>query len=337
MTEEKKIKPLVRLEWDKAAQLLEAAQSVVVVTHVQPDGDAIGSMMGLALALRERGKSVTPVVDDGVPRHFRFVPSSEDIHAEVDGLKPDLMISTDASDRERLGEVGQQLLEQNLPLIQLDHHQTNIMFGDAQLVDARWTSAAEGVLAWLDQLGWEISPAVARALLTGIVTDTGGFRHSNVTANTLDCAQRLMNAGADLAEIVQRALVRTPVAQLRLYGEVLPRLQLDGGVIWVDVRPEDYEKAGMGPQEYTGLSSYLVQAEEAVISATFSLVDENVVECSFRSDPGFNVADIAFELGGGGHVQASGCTLRETSLEDALARVVPMLKAEAARGVPLYT
>lgn len=327
--------PLVNLEWDKAAELLNSAQNIAVVTHLQPDGDAIGSLMGVTLALRNQGKNVTPYVDGGPPERFSFVPGSAGIHDTLQAPLPDIIISTDSSDKERLGKIGETLLALGRPLIQLDHHQTNLIFGDVNLVDARTAAAAEGVLDWLDQLGLPLTPEIAQALMTGLVTDTLCFRTSNTTANTLQTGQRLMAAGADLIGVVQMTLARTPTALMRLQGLAVSRMQVENGLVWVAITEADILAAGMKIGDYIGISGYLIQAEEARISAAFTQIGEDV-ECSFRAVPGYNVAQISLELGGGGHVAASGATLRGVLLEQAVARVLPMLKAEIARGNPVY-
>jgi phosphoesterase RecJ-like protein len=329
--------PLVRLEWETASELLDNADNIVVVTHLSPDGDAIGSMLGLTIALRETGKTVTPVVDGGCPGFLKFIPHSEDIRDNVDGLAPDLVISTDSSDKSRIGATGNTLLARNnVPFIQLDHHQTNLIFGDANLVDARTVAAAEGVLDWIIYMGWDLTQDVAQALLTGLVTDTLCFRTSNVTANTFGKAQILMEAGADLTLIVQNTMARKPTSRHRLYGEVLSRMKVEDGVIWLNLTVEDFEAAGMPLGEYTGLSGYLIEADEAYISATFKEIEPTVIDCSFRAVPGFDVSQVALRLGGGGHVLASGCTIEGKFLEEVEDMVVPMLKEQVRLGKPLY-
>lgn len=327
---------LVRLEWESAAALVNQAHKIILITHVFPDGDAIGSLMGLTLALKEQGKMVCPVVDGGLPERFSFVPGSEMVQPSADGFVADLVITTDASDWERLGENGVAARQQGCPILQLDHHQTNLMFADVNLVDARTVAASEGVLDWLDQLGWQPSQQVAQALLTGIVTDTLCFRTSNVQPATLGKAQRLLEYGADLAGIVQRTLSRQPASLIRLYGEVLSRVQIDSGVIWLALTEDDYQRVGMSSGEYDGLSGYLIQVEEAVISCVLKPMGNNQVEISLRAVPGFDVSQIALSLGGGGHVLASGATLKEVTMDETIAKVLPLLQAESARGRRLY-
>lgn len=329
-------KALVRLEWEQAASLVSQASKIVLITHVSPDGDAIGSMLGLALALQEQGKQVCPVVDGGLPERFRFIPGAEMLRPIFDGFVPDLVITTDASDWERLGENGLAARQLGCPIIQLDHHQTNLIFADVNLVDARTVAAAEGVLDWLDQLGWTPSQRVAQALLTGIVTDTLCFRTSNVTPAILGKAQRLLECGADLAAIVQRTLSRQPASLIRFYGEVLQRVRIDNGVIWVALTDDDYHQAGMRSDEYDGLSGYLIQVEEAVISCVFKPLANQQIEISLRAVPGFDVSQIALDFGGGGHVLASGATLKGLTMDEAVARVMPRLQAESAQGRRLY-
>ncbi|MBI5929380.1 MAG: DHH family phosphoesterase [Chloroflexi bacterium] len=328
--------PLVQLEWDKAAQLVAAAQTIAVVTHLQPDGDAIGSMMGVTLALRNQGKHVTPYVEGGLPKRFAFVPSSADIRDTLQDPLPDLIISTDSSDKERLGTIGASLLALGRPLIQLDHHQTNLSFGDVNLVDARTAAASEGVLDWLDQLGIELTADIAQALITGLVTDTLCFRTSNVSAHTLQTGQRLIAAGADMTRVVQLTLARIPTGLMRLQAMAVSRMQLEDGLVWATIDETDLLACGMQVGDYTGLSGHLIQTEDARLSASFTVLDGDV-ECSFRSIPGYSVAEISLALGGGGHVAAGGATLRGVTLEQALARVLPMLKAELARGKPVYS
>jgi phosphoesterase RecJ-like protein len=145
-----------------------------------------------------------------------------------------------------------------------------------------------------------------------------------------------MQYGADLAGITHRTMVRMPTSLIRLYSRVLPKMRLEDGVIWVAVEQADLDASGTGPGDYTGLSSYLIQADEAFISASFAEIAVNGVECSFRAVPGFDVSQIALSLGGGGHVLASGCILHGTTLEKAVEQVIPLLKAEARRGKSFY-
>jgi phosphoesterase RecJ-like protein len=168
--------------------------------------------------------------------------------------------------------------------------------------------------------------------LTGLVTDTLCFRTSNTTPEVLEVAQRLMRGGASLMTVTQRTVNRQPFAMIKLWSEILPTIQLEDGVIWASTDQQTFDRAGL-PVGDTGLSSYLVTADEADMSAVF-VQKQNpaglaAVECSFRAKPGYNVATLALNLGGGGHPAASGCTMLGT-LDEVVPHIIGLMKAARA-------
>jgi phosphoesterase RecJ-like protein len=179
-----------------------------------------------------------------------------------------------------------------------------------------------------DALHAPLTGEIARCLLTGLVTDTLGFRTSNTSADVLEAAMRLMRAGADLAAITEQTLNRRPFSAIRLWGLALPAVQLDERVIWTTISRSQTAAARHDGSDLQ-LSSWLVTANEADISAVFTeKVDEGgqlQVECSFRAKPGFDVSQLAYALGGGGHPPASGCTL-PGDLDAVTSQVLPLLK-----------
>lgn len=325
---------LMTIDWDKAAALLAPARRVLVLTHVNPDGDAIGSMLGLASALRGLGKDVQTAVDEGVPPDLAFLPGSDAVHAALDGVQADLVIAVDCGDESRMGDVGQAARRSGAPLINLDHHRTNTLFGDANLVAPATVAAAEGVLNWLGRLGAPIDRVTALCLLTGLVTDTLCFRTDNVSSETLGKAQRLMACGASLTEIVQRTVNRTTYAGLRLWGLALPTVHLQGGVIWTAISREMFAQAGYGGHDDAELVSTLIKAEEASIAVVFREKGDGAVEIGMRAVPGFDTSEVAVALGGGGHTLASGATVREP-LATLVPRVVALLQDAVRAGAPL--
>src|SRR5690606_8412711 len=153
------------MDWAEASALVADAQRVLIVTHIGPDGDAIGSLCGLASALRGMGKQVTMAVDDGVPPELQFIPGAGEVHAALDKVDVDLCIAVDCGDERRMGEVGRVAQLTGRPLINLDHHPTNTFFGDANLVDPSTVAAAEGVMNWLDYMQVELDETTAFCLL----------------------------------------------------------------------------------------------------------------------------------------------------------------------------
>ena len=206
--------PSAELDWRGALDAIAAAQSILVVSHVAPDGDAVGSLLGMALALRARGKQVTAAIDEGVPAELAFVPGSDMILPALASGDFDLMLSVDASDIERIGAVGKYGLAHSQRVINLDHHPTNTRFGDIHLIAPDAVAAAEIVYDFLTFADWTISRDMASALLVGLVTDTQGFRIPATNSRTLAIAQALMEAGAPLPDIMARTLNRRSYAEI---------------------------------------------------------------------------------------------------------------------------
>lgn len=325
----------MRLDWDTAGNLLAATNNVIIITHLNPDGDAFGSMLGLGNALTDAGKNVTMAVDEGLTERFKFLPNSAMVRADLNGITGSLGIVVDCSDERRTGKVGEQLRALNIPIINLDHHRTNTLFGSAVLLNETWVSATEGVLAWLDHLNIKPQLAVAQCLLCGLVTDTLCFRTDSVTAETLHIAQRLMTIGANLSEIVQRAMMTVPTAVIRLWREVMPTVKIEDHVIWVKVT-RAARKAAESDRGDGDLVNMLLQAEDAYCAAVLKEQDDGTVDVSMRAIPGFNVANVALQLGGGGHVLAAGTSM-QLPIDEVEAKVVPLLKQAAAIGKPVFT
>lgn len=318
------------MQWNEAKALVDGAHRIIIVTHMFPDGDAIGSLMGLTHTLRALGKEVIPAVDDEVPKHLKFIPGSESILPKLTNETADLVISLDASDAKRPGEVGKYAFALGVPIIVVDHHATNTMFGTVNLVNWITPATCEVLVDWFTAVDWTIPQPAAFALLTGIVTDTQCFRISQTTSETLRKAQYLMTLGASLTAVTQQTVNRRSTAAFRLWAKVMPSLQIEDGVIWavVDIaskKAAHYDEVGGAG----GLASLLAEADEAFVVGVFVELPDHRVEMHFRAQPGYDVSKLAFNLGGGGHVQASGATV-DGGLQETVDRVVPILK-EAAR------
>ena len=313
---------------------LDRHTEILCVSHVSPDGDAIGSLLGMGWILRALSKRPTLSLQDRVPENLVLLPGAEMIvGADQVADDYDLIICLDASSADRMGKVYRPAVHGSVPLMVIDHHITNTRFGSINWVAPECAATCQMLVYLADGLRIPLAGEIAECLLTGIVTDTLCFRTSNADANVLEAAMRLMRGGADLASITAQTLNRRPYSQILLWGQVLPTVNLADGVIWATATRAQYEMSGYDIDDDLSLSSLLVSTVEADISATFvekrSDAGTPVVECSFRAKPGFDVATLAFELGGGGHPPASGCTL-EGSLAEVSQRVVGLLQ-EARR------
>ena len=318
-------------QWQAAADAIEAAQTILVVSHIAPDGDAIGSLLGIAETLRAREKDVTAAIDDGVPAGLRFVPGSESIAPAVSTGEFDLLIAVDSSDLSRIGEAGAYGLANSKRAINLDHHPTNTRYGDIHLIVPEAVAAVEIVYDFLMFMACDVSTEVAFALLTGLVTDTQGFRISATNSRTLSIAQDLMQRGAPLSRIMANTLNSRPYQEVELWKQVLPSVKLESGLISATIRQCDLDRAGLESMSDGGLVSYLVNVVQAKVSVVFKELPENQVEVGFRAKPGYDVASLAFQLGGGGHTLASGCTVNGT-LQQAQATVLPLAREVIAQG-----
>lgn len=314
-------------QFNQAADLIAASQRPLLICHVAPDGDAIGSLLGLAGILRALGKDLTTASQDGVPKNLRFLPGSQGVVTEPPG-QADLVIALDCSDLERLGTVYDRTLYQGVALLNIDHHVTNLLFGSVNVVlDA--TSTAEIVYDLALSQAWQIPPEAAQCLLTGLVTDTRGFRTSNVSARTLEIAQRLMQRGAALHVITEGVLEQRSFDTVCLWGHALAAARLDNGIAWTAIPLAMRAACGDVGQSDSGLANFLVAADEVEVAVVLVERKDGPIDVGFRSAGRVDVAQLALALGGGGHPRAAGCTLH-TSLAEAESQVLDAVRAALA-------
>jgi phosphoesterase RecJ-like protein len=292
---------------------LRNSEEILCVSHVNPDGDAYGSLLGMGWILRYMGKHPVLAMHDKTPREFSHLPGATDIiQPHAVGTDYDLIIALDTSSIDRLGAVYRPELHNTIPLIVIDHHITNTYFGQVNWVMPESAATCQMLVYLADALKIPLTGRTAECLLTGIVTDTLCFRTSNTGTQVMEAALQLMRGGASLANITQRALNQRSFNLFKLWGMVFQHVQLEQGVIWTTISREEMKRAGDLSNDGQ-LSSTLISAVEADISATFTEKHDEkgklVVECSFRARPGFDVSGVAFRFGGGGHPAASGCTL----------------------------
>lgn len=306
---------------------LTKADRILVVTHVSPDGDALGSLTAMGQALLQLDKEPTIVCDDGISSQFSYLPLANQVQTKPDFRNPyDLMIAVDCGDERRMGNAYHNLPEPKPRIINIDHHVTNTLFGQINLVDAAANSTTEILAYLLPKLGVELTAEIAESLLTGLVTDTLCFRTTSVTAHTLQVASKLMEAGADLATITSKALNVKPLSTLLMWRIGLNKMQLEDGVAWAAISYAEQQALGYGNASSHGLGNMLADVDEVAVSVVFNEREDKRVTVGFRTRPPYNVAEIAAEFGGGGHRYASGCTI-EGSLDEIVNLVVERTKS----------
>jgi phosphoesterase RecJ-like protein len=296
-------------ELETARARLAGAQRVLVVTHISPDGDAVGSLLGFGLAVRALGKEVVMACADVVPEMFRYLPAVNEITTQPAG-EFDFVAVLDVAEARRMGAVGDTLSRQ--PDLVVDHHVTNPGFAAINFIDPQAASTAELLTELFPSLGLTLTLEVAECLLTGLVTDTLGFRTSNTTIKTLSLAQELMRAGAQMHRIYDLALFKRSYGAVRLWGEGLCRMQMKHRMVWARLPLEARAAAGYQGFGDADLINVLTSVREADVALIFVERADGKVKISWRAVPGINVAQVAMAFGGGGHAAAAGAEIAGT-------------------------
>jgi phosphoesterase RecJ-like protein len=298
------------------ARLLEARR-VMAVCHRDPEADALGSALVVALALEARGARVNAVCADPVPDMYDFMPQVGRFRrAPEPDLDPDLIVVCDCGDLERVGPVLQDHGELfgRVPIVDIDHHVSNKGFGAIDWVDPGAAATCEQVALLLPHLGLAFAALggdLAQDLCAGLVIDTATFAHPNTTPRTLRVASELLAAGADLPFIARRLYRTKPTAQLQLFGRVLARLEEsgEGRLVWAVMGPDDLEAVGATAQHSEGLIDLMAQSERAEVAILFK--DQGASsKISVRTrEGGVDATRLTEAFGGGGHARAAGATI----------------------------
>lgn len=290
----------------KIKKRLENTQNILIASHIRPDGDAVGSLIGLGLALQNGGKTVQMVLVDGVPSNFQFLAGSHQVREEPDG-EFDAFISVDCADFKRLGEVFEPY---GPPDINIDHHVTNENFGKLNLIEEKETATATILAKYLPSWGFEINKPVAAALLMGIITDTLGFRTRSMTAETLRQAAALMETGVDLPDIYMRSLISRSYAAARYWGSGLSNLNSSNGLVWSTLSLKERKASGYSRNDDADLINMISSIEGHKVGMIFVEQSDSIVKVSWRAlEKEIDVSTVANHFGGGGHAAAAGASI----------------------------
>lgn len=296
---------------------IASATNILIVSHVRPDGDAIGATLGLGLALQDSGKTVQMVLNDGLPATFRYLPGSSQIKKEVQG-QPDCFITVDCADFKR---TGKQFEGYRQPDINIDHHVTNEKFGILNLIEPDSVATSAILTEHLPLWGLTITRDVAANLATGIVTDTLGFRTSNTNPASLRLMALLMETGINMPELYTRALVSRSFSAARYWGAGLSGLKTLDGIVYATLRLTDRKSAGYTGNDDADLINIISAIEDHTVGMIF-VEQRDSVKISWRAlQPGVDVSKIASHFGGGGHKAAAGADIMG-SMDEIQPRVI---------------
>ncbi len=314
---------MTRPDLDLARDAVAGAQRLLAITHVNPDGDAIGSLLGFGLAARAAGKAVAWACADPVPEAFRFLPGAAEVTARPQGPF-DVVAVLDVSDPPRMGAIGAML--DRPPDLLFDHHITNPGFARLNFIDTTAASTAELITELLPGLGLPLTEPAAKCLLTGLVSDTLGFRTSSTTPKSLALAQQLMQAGAVLHEVYDLSLFKRSYSAVRLWAEGLARMEMKHRLVWARLPLAARQAAGYQGLGDADLINVLASVRDADVALVFVERADGTIKVSWRSVPGVNVAAVAVGFGGGGLAAAAGAEVAGT-LEEVEARVLAATRA----------
>src|SRR5512145_3261226 len=277
---------------------LDTSKRVIIASHVRPDGDAIGSLLGLGLALLDAGKSVQMVLVDGVPSSFKHLEGSERIVKEPTA-ECDTFITVDSADFKRGGKAFESFGQ---PDINIDHHKTNENFGELNLIEAEEVATAAILARHLPEWGYNITKPISAALLTGIITDTLGFRTSNTNPSALRlCAMLMEETGVEMTDLYMKSLVKKSFPAARYWGAGLSRLEQKNGIVWTTLTIEDRKRSGYGGNDDADLINMISAVDGNKVGMVFVEQSDKHVKISWRAlEEGIDVSPIAKQFGGGG-------------------------------------
>jgi len=293
----------------RAADLISTHDALWIVAHLRPDGDALGSLLGLALALEKIGKRVACLCADPVPNNYRFLPGAERISSAIPEWQTELLVAVDCDGLNRAGALTS-ALEKIPHIIDIDHHATEQAFGEVQCVDSSAAATAAIVYRLIKQLSIPLDADIANCLLCGLLTDTGRYSFPNTNEEAFAVSGMLVAAGAQPPHIAGNVYENRSPASRFLLGIALSNLQIDptGRIAWAVISEEDFRKAGSSERETEGIIDEIRGVRGVKVAILFS-ADGDEAHISLRSKGSIDVGRIALRFGGGGHREAAGCNL----------------------------
>lgn len=290
---------------DNIVEEINKAQNIVILTHENPDGDAVGSSLALYNGLKKICKTADVIIPE-YSNIFKFLPGSDEIRKAGKDERYDLAIALDCGDIKRLNGFAKYFEDANTK-ISIDHHSANTMFADYNFVNPAAPACCQILIIVLEALGVIINKEIGTCLLTGIITDTGGFKYSGVTTETFEFTAELLNKGVKVSDIYKKVMQTISKTQFELRRIAMNRIEFfeNGKITFTYITKEDEEKVKAGINDYDGIVEMGRDIEGVEVSIFFREKDDGY-KISLRSNEYVNVADICLMFSGGGHIRAAG-------------------------------
>lgn len=301
----------------KIADIVKNRNRFILASHISPDGDAVGSCLALALALKKMGKDVVVYLRDGVPYQFKYLPMAESVVTALDDHAGfDVAVVLDCAELKRVDERFAEMASPDI-WVNIDHHLTNENFADISLIDREACATGYLVYQVIKSLGVEIDAAIAENIYTTIIADTGSFRYSNATSEAFQAAADMVAFGVSPWDVATKVYENQPVGRIKLLSRVLDTLEISesGGVASVVVTEQMMQETGTGPEETDGFVNYPRSLEGVDVAFMVREIGNDTYKISYRSKGTVNVAEVAKSFGGGGHKNAAGCVMQGTLTE----------------------
>ena len=301
---------------DRILEILREHQTFCIVGHMRPDGDCIGSQLGLALALQNEGKKVTVWNQDAIPQKYKFLNADGLFEKPKAGERFDCVIATDCASFERLGKAAECIGERKI-FINIDHHESNTRYADVNWVSPREPSCGELIYRLLKVARWPITKPIADQLFTAISTDTGSFQYASTRPGAFHAAAELVTRGANLAKICDEVYQSYPLSRAKLLKHVYSKFRLadNDRIAWFWLKQKDFTRTGAESDDTEGLIDHIRAIEPVVVACVFEELEPELTRISLRSKSAqVNVNEIAAQFGGGGHPAAAGARIPGTPL-----------------------
>ena len=310
---------------DNILEEINKANSIVILTHENPDGDAVGTALALYNALKQYGKNPDIIIPE-YSKVFELLPGIDDIKKESNVEKYDLAISVDCATIKMLNGFAN-YFESAKMKIDIDHHGTNTMYGDINFVNPVAPACAQILITILDYIGMEITKDIGSCILTGIITDTGGFKYSGVTAETFEFVAWLLNKGVNVSKIYRQVLQVKTKANFELHRIASDRIEFleDGKIAFTYITEEDEQKVGAQNGDHEGIVEVGRDVEGVEVSIFVRQTDKGC-KVSLRSNDYVNVSDVCLMFGGGGHQKAAGALI-QGSIEQVKEKLLYQVKS----------